>query len=44
MYYVPGAILSMLYIYIYIYKFNSHNYTRERVVVTHIMNEETKAV
>lgn len=44
MYYVPGAILSMFYIYIYIYKFNSHNYTREKVVLTHFMNEETKAV
>ena len=48
MYYVPGAILSMfyiyIYIYIYIYKFNSHNYTREKVVLTHFMNEETKAV
>lgn len=31
-------------LYIYIYKFNAHNYTREKVVLTHFMNEETKAV
>ena len=41
MYYVPGAILSMLYIYIYIY---TQNYTSEKGVLTHFMNEESKAV